>query len=693
MSDTHEAAAPDAPEAAADPLLERLCALAGLATQWCDIFGKTHEVARDDLMRILAALGLGAEEPAALQARIEQLEREAASPPPLITAELSAPVTLPLPPGPWRITLESGDSFEGQAEPDGAGSRINAPDHPGYHRLEIGGRLITLAVAPARCFTVADALGRAEPSGWGIAVQLYALRRDGDGGVGDYAALADFARQAAAAGAHALAISPVHAQFSADPDRFSPYAPSSRVMLNALHIAAETPGAEASRLEALELVDWPAVARDRLARLRLVFDGGAAEDPDFLSWRASGRDGAGDEVEGHALFEALHAEIWGADPALWHWRSWPARYASRDAEGSREFARSHPREIAFHAWLQYRANRELAQAQRAAREAGMAVGLVSDLAVGTDTGGSHCWSRPGESLLGLTIGAPPDLLQVRGQNWGISAFSARGLRQNGFGAFIEMLRGAMRHAGGVRIDHGMGIARLWIIAEGDAAAQGSYLAFPEDDLRRLIKLESARNRAIVLAEDLGTVPEGFQERLQQAGIDGMRVLPFERGDDGFIAPALWTREASAMTSTHDLPPVAGWWAGHDIGERARILHTAQEQQDREHAERTRDREALWLAMRRSGAAEGGQPAPQDTDPVVDAALAHTAAARCELVMLPLEDVLGVVEQPNLPGTTDEHPNWRRRLPARAGGGVLGDDAVRSRLALIAAARQQKRSPQ
>ncbi len=671
----------DDADAAPDPLLDRLCALAGLATEWCDIFGKTHAVAQRDLRRILAALGLAAEPPDALRARIEQLEREALSAPPLLTAELSATVDVPLPPGPWRLTLEDGGSLEGQAEPAGSGSRITAPDQPGYHRLEMGGQQITLAVAPARCFTVAEALGHDRPRAWGLAVQLYALRRDGDGGVGDYAALASFAGEAAAAGASALAISPVHAQFSADPDRFSPYAPSSRVMLNALHIAAEAPGAEAARLEALDLVDWPGVARDRLRRLRAVFDDDGAHDPAFLAWRASGRDGAGDELEGHALFEALHAELWGGDPALWHWRSWPEQYASRDAPGSRAFAGSHAREVAFHAWLQYRADRELAAAQQAARDAGMAIGLISDLAVGTDTGGSHCWSHPGESLLGLTIGAPPDLLQVRGQNWGISAFSARGLRQNGFGAFIEMLRGAMRHAGGVRIDHGMGIARLWIIPDGESADHGSYLAFPEDDLRRLIKLESVRNRAIVLAEDLGTVPDGFQERLQRAGIDGMRVLAFERNGDGFVSPSQWTRGASAMTSTHDLPPVAGWWSGHDIGERARILGMAPEQRDKEHAERAADRAALWQAMCRSGAASGEQPAPQDTEAAVDAALGHTARARCELVMVPIEDALGLVEQPNLPGTTDEHPNWRRRL--RDGSGVVLDaGAVRSRLAMI-----------
>ncbi len=658
-----------------DALLFRLCELAGLSTQWSDIFGKTHQVAQEDLGGILSALGVGADSPGEFRARIEQLEQENTTPPPLITAERSASVELPVPPGRWRLALEDGGILEGVSEPHGAGSRIPAPDQPGYHRLEIDGRAITLAVAPARCFTIPQAKGRDHARAWGLALQLYSLRRDGDGGIGDYLALAEFAREAAGHGADALAISPVHAQFSADPDRFSPYAPSSRLMLNALHMAVGSPGPEAARLEALDLVDWPGVARDRMARLREVFAAGAGSDPDFLAWREQ----AGEDLEGHALFEALHAEIWGRDEKLWHWKSWPEAFASPTASGIEAFRRSHADEIAFHAWLQYGADRQLGQAQKAALDAGMAIGLVSDLAVGTDSGGSHCWSNQDESLLGLTIGAPPDLLQINGQNWGISAFSARGLRRNGYRAFIEMLRGAMRHAGGVRIDHGMGIARLWIIPEGQTADHGSYLAFPETDLRRLIKLESQRSRSIVLAEDLGTVPEGFQEHLQQAGIDGMRILVFERNKSGYTAPADWTRQASAMTSTHDLPPVAGWWSGHDIVERGRILKIPQDKQDDEQAERARDRIALWSAMQRSGACAGDPPASGEPGPVVDAAIAHVGGSACELVMVPVEDALALSEQPNLPGTTSEHPNWRRRLTEKVGH-VLEGAPIKSRLA-------------
>ncbi len=666
----------------ADALIKRACELAGVATEWCDIFGKRHEIARDDLHGVLAALGLGAENDGEFCDRIDQLEQEGRAPPPLITAELSSRVFVPAPPGAWRIHFEDGGGSEGVAEADGTGCLIAAPDRPGYHRLEIDGREITLAVAPRCCFTVSEALGREGARGWGLAVQLYSLRRPGDGGVGDYTALAEFAREAAGHGAQALAISPVHAQFSADPDRFSPYAPSSRLMLNALHVTADHPGAEAARLEALDLVDWPAMSRDRLGRLRRQFAAGAGDE--FHAWRAD----AGELLESHALFEALHQHIWGGDPARWDWRDWPEEYSAPGASGIDEFRRVHQHDIDFHAWLQYRADRELAQAQRAARDGGMPIGLISDLAVGADAGGSHCWSQQGETLRGLSIGAPPDLLQVNGQNWGITAFSARGLRRNGFTGFIEMLSRAMRHAGGVRIDHAMGIARLWIIPEGRTANHGTYLAFPEDDLRRLIKLESVRNRAIVLAEDLGTVPEGFQARLQQDGIDGMRILQFERDDHRFKPPAQWTRRAAAMTSTHDLPTVAGWWAGHDITTRHAVLGLPQDQREEADQERARDRAMLWDAMQESGAASGEAPAPGDTEPVAAAAIAHTARSECELVMVPMEDALALRDQPNLPGTTNEHPNWRRRLAA-AVGGVLSESGAQARLARLRALRPGK----
>ncbi len=670
-----------------DALLETLAERAGVSTRWEDAFGRMHAVTPDNLQAVLAALGLGAGSEGDVRELIATLEREQAELPPRVTGDAGGELLLPVRPGSWRMEDEHGAVSSGTATARNGQACVILPGEPGYYRLEIDGRETSVAVAPPRCFGIADAFaapglerGHA-PRGWGLAQQLYALRRPGDGGVGDFAALAEFVREAAGYGACAVSISPVHAQFSADPDRFSPYAPSSRIMLNVLHVAADDPGEDAARLEALDLVDWPAVGRDRLRRLRRSFGSGPADDG-FAAWRRR----EGDKLESHALFEALHAHLWREGGGAWHWKDWPEQFGDPHAPGSAAFAASHPDEITFHAWLQYRADRELGAAQQAAVDAGMAIGLISDLAVGTDSGGSHCWSRRQETLVGLTVGAPPDLLQKAGQNWGITAFSGRGLRANGFRAFVEMLEGAMRHAGGVRIDHAMGLTRLWVIPEGRSAADGAYLQLPERDLIRLTRLESVRNRAIVLGEDLGTVPAGFQDRLQEAGIDGMRVLWFERDDTGFSPPSGWTRQASAMTSTHDLPTVAGWWKGHDITTR-RALGGSEADEQRELGERARARGELWTAMQASGAASGPMPAVWDAAPVVDGAVAQVGGSACELVMVPTEDVLGLEEQPNVPGTVAEHPNWRRRLPDPVGA-VLSGERTTLRLRRL---EQQRRS--
>jgi len=659
-----------------DAALTRLAQAGGVATAWKDVFGQTHQVAPPTLRAVLQAIDL----PAATDADIaESLVRATTLPrvlPPLVTAGLGLRVDLPAAPGRYSLVLEDGRSFDGYSEPGPAGSSIPPILEHGYHRLVLGDAETVVAVAPSRCFTVPEAAGAAKA--WGLAAQLYALRRQGDGGIGDFAALADLAGPAARLGAQAIAISPVHAQFSADLHRFSPYSPSSRTALNVLHGVVASGNAA---LEALPLVDWPAASRARLAVFRGMFAASRADPRDKAAFAAFAT-AHGERLRVHAIFEALHAHFFGADMRHWHWRSWPPAFHDPAGVAVREFASAHAEEVDFHLWLQFHADRGFAAAQQACRDAGMGIGLISDLAVGTDSGGSQCWSRQEETLLGLSVGAPPDLLQRDGQNWGLTAFSPRGLAANGFGTYREMLHTALAHAGGMRIDHAMGLNRLWVIPDGASGAEGAYLGFPERDLLRLITLESQLHRAIVLAEDLGTVPDGFQDRLRDAGIEGMRVLWFERRQDQhFIPPSYWTQRASAMTSTHDLPTLAGWWQGRDIDWREKLGHLPDPAAAR--AERGHDKGLLWQAMRESGAAQGDAPA--HAGGFVDAACAHVGGSACEMVMLPLEDALGLVEQPNLPGTLDEHPNWRRRIDGESAL-ILEDDATKTRLQALQEAR-------
>ena len=658
-----------------DATLSALAEAAGVAPRWTDVHGETHDVSPDTLRAVLLASGLPAgtdHEVAESHARLDTSSVLH----PLMTAQVGVPTRLPVTPGRFRLASDEGRVTEGALGEDG---HLPALERPGYYRLEVGSAEITLAVAPPHCFRVEDAAPGQRP--WGLTVQLYSLRREGDAGLGDFQGLADFVRSAGAAGAACVAISPVHAQFSADRTRFSPYSPSSRLMLNVLHAAPALPhNAETAALEAAPLVNWPDAAALRLRAMGEAFD--RMDEPTRAAFGAFRAD-RGDTLETHARFEALHAHMFGADGECWHWRTWPEQFRDPRSPAVEEFAREHADEVSCHAFMQFLADRDLAAAQRAARDAGMPIGLIADLAVGADSGGSHCWTRQAETLPSLTIGAPPDLLNSDGQNWGLTAFSPHGLRQNGFGAFLEMLRAAMRHGGGVRIDHAMGLTRLWVVPEGASAKEGAYIRYPVVDLLRLIALESLRHRCIVLGEDLGTVPEGFDKHLVDASILGMRVLWFEHTAKRYTAPARWTRTAAAMTSTHDLPTVAGWWTGHDLQTRAAVQPAMD--LPAEQWVRGEERTALWDAFRRDGAASGNQPPTDQPGPAVDAAIGFVGSAACELALVPQEDVVGTTEQPNLPGTLDQRPNWRRRFP-EAASAVLASPAAAARLRDLQKAR-------
>jgi 4-alpha-glucanotransferase len=359
---------------------------------------------------------------------------------------------------------------------------------------------------------------------------------------------------------------------------------------------------ELAELEWLELIDWPRAGRARITLLRALFDWSSA-DSQLTRELSAFRCEQGEALERHARFEALQVHF-RAHGTPGGWQAWPAEYHDPASPAVAAFAREHSRDVAFHAFLQWLAARGLEDAQRTARASGMAIGLIADLAVGTDAGGSQAWSHQGELLHGLSVGAPPDLLNRHGQDWGLTTFSPMGLRQSGYAGYLAMLRSALTHAGGVRIDHALGLKRLWLVPHGFGATEGAYVRYPLGDMLRLLAIESHRNRALVIGEDLGTVPADFRQRIADTGVLGIRVLWFERAaDHGFIAPMHWSPEAMATTSTHDVPTVAGWWSGRDVEWRARA-GLAEPGVD-EIAERAIDRARLWRALCASGAAPAG----------------------------------------------------------------------------------------
>ncbi|MEA9750774.1 4-alpha-glucanotransferase [Xanthomonas campestris pv. raphani] len=609
--------------------LHALAAAAGVMVDWVDASDQPRQVAPESIHAVLTALELPAASAAQRADSLQRIRATAAEPAPLVTVKVGEPLPLQVAPnaqGRWQA--EDGSSETAQADAQG---RLLAPARFGYWTLELGTTTQQVAVAPQRCFSVADACGQPAPRAWGMALQVYSARSADDGGIGDAAGAMEWVRQAAGANADALALSPVHASRPIT-GGYSPYSPSDRRFLDPLHAApvrvlgdavhtaiAAVPGLR-ERLDGLHgtaLIDWPASAAAKWELLRQLSTQVTPDHPELAAFRA----------QGGAALEAF------------------AHFAARDfGDGDAH----------LHVFTQWLAARSWADVQREAHERGMRIGLIADLAVGFDPNGAEAAAAADTVLRGLVLGAPPDAFNADGQHWGIGAYSPTALRRSGFAPYIALLRAVLRDRGGIRIDHILGLLRLWVVPDGASSGDGAYLAYPLQDLLNLLALESWRHRAIVIGEDLGVVPPGIREELSRRGVMGIDVLMFTRDQEGaFVPPALWRADAVATTTTHDLPTLTGWRAGRDIDWRRKLelIQPAQAQAD--HQARTRDASRLDAAVADAGL---GSDAP-----LLDA-LRFTASSVSPLALLPVEDALALDEQPNLPGTVEVHPNWRRRLP-------------------------------
>lgn len=672
--------------------LHALAAAAGVARIWQDVHGQSRTVSDDTLQALLDALGLECGSEARMQCSLRRLlEEDSHVDGRMIVAQADEPIVFRYH-GPMRYRLEyeaGAAGTEGEAEPIADGCvRLEPVAITGYHSLQIGKSRLVLAVAPSRCFATPLSAQGSFP--WGVAAQVYSLCREGVPGLalggadaaGDYGALAEAARQAARQGASALAISPVHALFNADPLRYSPYAPSSRLFLNTAYIDVFGLGEEvlrqalatapafqrenlSSRFHAGSekgFIDWPRVQQARLAIARGLFlnfqaHGATSARRAFEQfWQAGGQ-----ALQSHCLYETLHTHYACTLGPAHGWQDWPVPMRDPAGAAAQAFARQSGPELRFHAFMQWMASEGLSNAQRAAEESGMSIGLITDLAIGTDPRGSQAWGARQDILQGATVGAAPDLHHAQGQDWGLTAFSPSALRRTGFRPFLAMLRQALAHAGGVRIDHVLGLARMWLVPNGASAAQGAFLRYPLNDLLSLLALESHRHQAIVVGENLGTVPEDFNALLYQKGVLGTSVLWFEReaGEPPrFVPVEQWSAQSMATTTTHDLPTVAGWWKGTDLDWQDRLHHLASEELDSERRRRAQDKRLLVQALPSPPDASGMAPVPE--------VLGWVAAGPAPLCVFPLEDVLALQEQPNLPGScvdgVDAHPNWLRRLP-------------------------------
>jgi 4-alpha-glucanotransferase len=685
------------------PELDCLAELLGLEPAYHDIWGKLHVGTAAAKRELIAAMGVPAAGDDEVRRSLDALRQQQRTrlSPPVATFLVGEPISVALGEQAaalhWTVVEEGGARHAGHATflPDQPADtrRLQLPPLPqGYHRLSLGmpghePSETVLIIAPPACFSADAALG-AGGRAWGLAIQLYGLRSADNWGMGDFGDLIGLVEAAAALGCDAIGLNPLHAAFPADPNHFGPYGPSNRNFLNILYISLpqvpEYADSEAvrrwveepefqDRLAATrkaELVDYPAVSALKMPLLEVLYrefrDSHLAADSAraqrFRAFQHSG----GEALRRHTLFEALH-EYFFKERGAWFWPDWPEDYRHPQAAGAERFAAEQSDRLEFFAYLQFLAQEQLDAAGERARQLGLRLGLYRDLAVANHPGGAAAWANPDVVLRGASIGAPPDALGPQGQNWGLSPLSPHGLSETAYAHFIDGLRANMRGSGAIRIDHVMALLHLFWIPGGKSAADGMYVAYPFEDMMRVLALESQRHHCLVVGEDLGTVPEGFRPALRRNAVLSTRVLYFERGGDrGFIAPEHYESEAQVNATTHDLPTLRGFWAGTDIRWRDRIgLYPDPRQRDHDIEERGRDRARLLASLRYNGALPSDSAITVDDDAASDELVVavHRYLSRTpgRLLMVQMEDLMGEIEQPNLPGTVDEHPNWRRKL--------------------------------
>jgi 4-alpha-glucanotransferase len=722
-------------------LIQHLARLRGIGDAYYDYRGELRHFSLETKADLLRAMGCAVDDPRALAEEIAHLEivnsrsllpAVAAAHGPRIGLDINVTAgefgaTLS-----WSVHLEDGSRREGvvstadckelwRGEIDGSWMtrrRFDLPVDlpPGCHELEarVAGSALQhclLILSAPLCFepAVLAAGGRL----WGVAVQLYTLRSRGNWGIGDFDDLLALIRWLAPRGAGFVGLNPLHALSPAEPGRSSPYSASNRHFLNVLYIAVPavaelaTCGAAQQRIaspafqqrlaaaRAARLVDYAAVAAMKFEILELLHQEFRArhlvpESPRGAAFRAFCENG-GPMLELHARFDALDAFFRATRGTPAGWMSWPAEYHDPHGAAVQAFAVQHAQQIEFFQYLQWLALGQLAGAQSLARELAMPVGLYGDYAVGANAAGSETWIDRQSYRLGAEIGAPPDPLALRGQGWGIPPLDPRSLETTRFAGIMRLLHDNMRCYGALRLDHVMSLFRLWWVAAHHSPLDGAYVHYPLHPLMTVLTLESGRASCLVVGEDLGVVPDEMREAMPQYGLYHYKVMLFEKQDGLFRRPDSFLRRALATVTTHDMPTLRSYWEGLDIDLRRRLnLYPSAEIEAAVRSERDIDRVALLAALAGEGLAPAHPAGPREpfTPGLAQAVHLYLARSNAALAAIQLEDLLGIVDPVNVPGTSHEYPNWQRKIDAD-----LEDIAARADLhgylAEIDAARRQR----
>jgi 4-alpha-glucanotransferase len=700
-----------------DTPIRQLAQLYGIADSYLDFRGRPTQVAVESQTAILAALGVEAADDTAAEKAIHeyQTRRWTGFVPPVVVASVGQPISVPIAVPldlaakkvDWNVTLENGDPRSGsaqlsklkaleEAKVDNASYlrvAVQLPDLPlGYHTasfaLDTGLQgTLRIVVTPEQCFE-AHAIAEGKKL-WGIAVQLYSLRADDNWGVGDFRDLRNLIRLSGPLGCGIIGLNPLHALMPANPAHISPYSPSNRQFLNVLYVSVEDvsdfaeceparnrvaePKFQATLKEARATrnVDYVKVAAAKFEILSLLYADFRKrhleeETPRGEAFR-SFQEIQGEPLRLHAIYDALDGHFRLQGPQYWGWPSWPEEYRDPATPAVQRFARERAEDVEYFQYLQWLAAEQLAAAQHAAREAGMAVGIYGDVAVGANTAGSETWSNRHLYLQGASVGAPPDALALKGQDWGIPPQDPVELRAQQYQPFIGLVRNMMRYVAALRFDHVMTLYRLWWVPRGLLSKDGTYVHYPLADLIAILALESQRNHCIVIGEDLGTVPEAMTEAMEHYNAYHYKVLMFEQHPDGtFKKPDEYVPQAMAVVTTHDLPTLRGWWEGSDVTLRAQLdLYPTDELRQQAHDSRVRDRVSLLRALVSAGLWhwQDGEAMPSYSAALSRAVHAFIGLSSSNIALLQIEDLIGMSEPVNVPGTDTEHANWQRKVTA------------------------------
>lgn len=735
--------------------LDRLCDFYGIAHDYYDIWGNHTQVSAQSKQALLQAMGAPLSEQTGFHYEHQRWQRWLAPVQVIVQNDgsqndgcendSSASIVLSLADSliqqhfSWTLTQENGEIRQGKIRPaelpllqqttidEQSYSRyslslfLNERPDLGYHRLELLSESgisasMALIVCPPRCYQP-EALH--EHKLWGVALQLYALRSQRNWGIGDFTDLKQVIAYFAESGADAVGLNPLHALFPDRPYDKSPYSPSSRLFYNPLYLDIEAIAdfseckaaqkeisktafkQHLQQLRANERVDYEQVTATKMSMLQQLYEHFCKKHlhrskptARALAFRQF-QQKSGQALRQHALYESLQHYFQSLDPAVCGWSQWLPSYRIPDSERVARFSEEHLTQVEFYEYLQWQIQLQLQAACEHAQQQGMKIGLYCDLAVGVNSNGAETWANQNQFALAARIGAPPDDFSPGGQDWGLPPLIPEQLQNTAYQLFIDTLRANMQYAGALRIDHVMGLLRLFWIPAGQSPAAGTYVSYPIDDLLGILALESQRNRCLVIGEDLGTVPDELRHRLYELGVLSYRVLYFEKDwqANRFKLPEEYPEQALATASTHDLPTLSGFWQKHDLSLRDQLdLFPSAEIREQQYGAREHDRRELLLALQQAGLAtdldienELNTTLSDDLQQLLQIYLAKSPA---QLMMLQLEDIFAQVEQVNLPGTVDQYPNWQRRLASGLESWPQ-DQTLRNRLLIINKARNER----